>query len=231
MKTLFLIPARGGSKGIPGKNIKNFNGKPLIWYSIDLAREFAEDKDICVSTDSPEIVEVVRAYGLELPFIRPSEFATDTASGYDVIMHAVRFYEEKGILYDRVVLLQPTSPLRTVQHLKESLELFDEAVDMVVSVSELYNPVYLCYNEDDKGYLKKLAENTFTRRQDMPKVYKYNGAIYIMRVDTLKKMPLSEFSRIKKYVMSDTDSVDIDTPLDWEVAELIYNKRLKGEYI
>jgi len=229
MKTLFLIPARGGSKGIPGKNIKKFNGKPLIYYSIDLAREFAEDKDICVSTDSQSIVDAVLAYGLEPPFIRPAEFATDTASGYDVIKHAIQFYEGQGVQYDRIVLLQPTSPLRTIKHLKESLELYDNDVDMVVSVQEMYNPIYLCYNEDDKGYLKKAAESTFIRRQDMPKVYKYNGAIYIMKVDSLKKMSLSEFPKIRKYVMDDTDSVDIDTPLDWEIAELIYNKKIKGE--
>ncbi|MBO9700874.1 MAG: acylneuraminate cytidylyltransferase family protein [Sporocytophaga sp.] len=229
MKTLYLIPARGGSKGIPGKNIKKFNGKPLVYYSIDLAREFADDKDICVSTDSQDIAETVRTYGLELPFIRPAEFATDTASGYDVIKHAIQFYEGKGVQYDRIVLLQPTSPLRTAKHLKDSLELYSNDVDMVVSVQEMYNPIYLCYNEDENGFLKKAAENTFTRRQDMPKVYKYNGAIYIMKVDSLKKMSLSEFSKIRKYVMDDTDSVDIDNPLDWEIAELIYNKKIKGE--
>ncbi len=224
---MFLIPARGGSKGLPGKNIKNFNGKPLIYYSIDLARAFADDKDICVSTDSQDIIEMVRAYGLEPPFIRPAEYATDTASGYDVIKHAIQFYEGKGVQYDRIILLQPTSPLRTIKHLKESLELYTDDLDMVVSVQEMYNPIYLCYNEDENGLLKKVAENKFTRRQDMPKVYKYNGAIYIMKVESLKKTSLSEFSRIRKYVMDDTDSVDIDTPLDWEIAELIYNKKIK----
>jgi CMP-N,N'-diacetyllegionaminic acid synthase len=227
MKTIFLIPARGGSKGIPGKNIKNFNGKPLIYYSIDLARAFADDKDICVSTDSQDIVSAVREYGLEPPFTRPVEYATDTASGYDVIKHAIQFYEEKGVQYDRVVLLQPTSPLRTIKHLKESLELYSDDVDMVVSVQEMYNPIYLCYNEDENGFLKKAAENKYTRRQDMPKVYKYNGAIYIMKVESLKRTSLAEFTKIRKYVMDDTDSVDIDTPLDWEIAELIYNKKIK----
>jgi CMP-N,N'-diacetyllegionaminic acid synthase len=224
MNTLFLIPARGGSKGIPGKNIKNFNGQPLIYYSIDLARKFAKDIDICVSTDDSVIISVVEKHGLKVPFIRPREFATDTASTYDVLLHALDFYENKGIKYDCIVLLQPTSPLRRYQHIEESLRLYSDDIDMVVSVEEIYNPAYLCYQEDEDGYLKKIAEGNFTRRQDMPKVYKYNGAVYVMNVNSLKKMNISRFTKIKKCIMDDVSSLDLDTPLEWEIGEYIYKK-------
>ena len=106
MKSLFLITARGGSKGIPHKNIKPLAGKPLICYAIDVARQFVEDMDICVSTDGDDIIEVVEKYGLKVPFKRPAELASDTAGSYEVIRHAVQFYEQKGVLYDTVVLLQ-----------------------------------------------------------------------------------------------------------------------------
>ena len=106
MKTLFLIPARGGSKGIPRKNIKELNGKPLIQYSIDVARRLTGDENICVSTDDREIIEVVEKSGLEVPFIRPESLAADTATTNDVICHALNFYKDKGTAYDNIVLLQ-----------------------------------------------------------------------------------------------------------------------------
>jgi CMP-N,N'-diacetyllegionaminic acid synthase len=226
MQTLYLIPARGGSKGIPGKNIKEFDGKPLLYYSIDLARHFSEDKNICVSSDDAIIISTVQNYGLNVPFIRPSEFATDEASSYDVLLHAIQFYERKGIYYDRIVLLQPTSPLRSIQHIKESLEIYTPDLDMVVSVEEIYNPVYLCFDEDEKGYLKRVMENSFTKRQDIPKVYKYNGAIYIINVKSLKQATLSKFTKVKKYIMDEISSIDIDTPLEWEMAEYIKKKNI-----
>ncbi|HWZ23096.1 MAG TPA: acylneuraminate cytidylyltransferase family protein [Cytophagaceae bacterium] len=224
MRTLYLIPARGGSKGIPNKNIKNFDGKPLLFYSIDVARQFSEDKDICVSSDDDNIISAVQKYGLNVPFIRPAEFATDHATGYDVILHAIQYYENHGIYYDRIVLLQPTSPLRKINHIKESLQLYNQDLEMVVSVEEIYDPVYLCYKENEKGYLKKIKENDFGRRQDMPKVYKYNGAIYIINVKALKQINMSNFTKIKKYIMDDISSIDIDTFLEWEIAEFLHKK-------
>jgi len=119
MNILYLIPARGGSKGIPHKNIKSLAGKPLIYYSIDVARELTTDDNICVSTDDNEIIKVVENYGLKVPFKRPDELATDNATTNDVILHAINFYESIGKQYDIIVLLQPTSPLRKSQHVKE----------------------------------------------------------------------------------------------------------------
>jgi CMP-N,N'-diacetyllegionaminic acid synthase len=226
MKTLFLIPARGGSKGIPGKNIKEFNGKPLIYYSIDLARKFSKDIDICLSSDNENVIKMAELYNLDIPFRRPSELATDQASGYDVIIHAIEFYEAKGVYYDCVALLQPTSPLRKESQLKDCLELFNMELDMVVSVEEIYNPIYLCYDESKEGYLKKMVDNNFTRRQDIPKVFKYNGAFYIMNVNSLKRLNINQFKKIKKYVMDDFSSIDLDTPLEWQMAEYIQKRNL-----
>ena len=106
MKTLYLIPARGGSKGIPHKNIRPLCGLPLIGYSINVAREFADDRDICLSTDDPEIAETARKMGLDVPFMRPDSLATDKSGSYEVMLHALDFYHNRGVDYDRLVLLQ-----------------------------------------------------------------------------------------------------------------------------
>jgi CMP-N,N'-diacetyllegionaminic acid synthase len=229
MKTLFLITARGGSKGIPKKNIKSFNGKPLIQYSIDLARIFSSDENICVSTDDVEIISVAEDSGLRVPFVRPAGLATDTASSYDVIMHAISYYESIGINYDKLILLQPTSPLRTEQHLRESIALFDTDTEMLVSVKAETDPSYLLLEEDEQGYLKKKYQTSYTRRQDVPVVYMYNGAIYMYSVAALKKSNPASMTKIRKYVMDAESSIDIDTPLDWEIAQLIHMQQSNNQ--
>src|SRR5215212_5770611 len=115
--SLFVIPARGGSKGIPGKNIRLLDGKPLIQYTIEFARLFVPDGNICVTTDSPEIAECVSGLGYEIPFIRPAELATDTAGSREVLLHVLEHYENKEKYFDNLVLLQPTSPFRLQHHL------------------------------------------------------------------------------------------------------------------
>ena len=228
MKTLVIIPARGGSKGIPHKNIKPLNGKPLIHYTIDVARGISEDKDICVSTDDPEIIKCVEDYGLKIPFVRPAELATDTAGTYEVLLHALDYYEKQGRHYDVVLLLQNTSPFRTSEHVKEALKLYRNDIDMVVSVNETRtNPYYNCFEEDKEGFLKKTVESDiFVRRQDAPKTYEYNGAIYVINAEQLKKMPLGKFTRRVKYVMDDLHSVDLDNMIDWKFAEFIIKEGL-----
>ena len=134
MKTLYLIPARGGSKGIPHKNIRPLCGLPLIGYSINVAREFADDRDICLSTDDPEIAETARKMGLDVPFMRPDSLATDKSGSYEVMLHALDFYHNRGVDYDRLVLLQPTSPMRTADDVRRALELYTPDIDMVVTV-------------------------------------------------------------------------------------------------
>ncbi|ARS36171.1 cytidylyltransferase domain-containing protein [Pontibacter actiniarum] len=227
MRTLFLIPARGGSKGLPGKNIKSLNGKPLILYTIEAAREVSDAADICVSTDDVEIKNVVEQYGLKVPFLRPSEIATDFATSEQVVEHALQVYEENGLVYDYIVLLQPTSPLRTGQHLKEALRLIDEGTEMIVSVKETdANPYYVLMEEDSEGVLYKSKTGLFHRRQDCPKVYELNGAIYIIEVKKFKEVGLAQLKK-KKYLMDKVSSIDIDDELDFTLAELVITR--KGE--
>lgn len=226
MKILVIIPARGGSKGIPHKNIKSLNGKPLIHYTIDEAREIVDDEDICVSTDDPEIIKCVEDYGLKVPFVRPAELATDTAGTYEVLLHALNYCEQQGKHYDVVLLLQNTSPFRTAEHVKEALKLYAPDVDMVVSVKECAaNPYYCVFEENEEGYLHVCkGDGNFFRRQDAPKVYEYNGAIYIMNAETLKTTHMHKMQKRVKYVMDDRSSFDLDTMWDWQMAEMMAKK-------
>lgn len=224
-RILYIIPARGGSKGVPGKNIKLLGGKPLIHYSIEVARALANDKDICVSTDNDEIKMVVEQAGLQVPFLRPPALATDNAGTYKVLLHAIDYYAAKGKQYDLLVILQPTSPFRKVEHVKKAIETWDESLDMVVSVKETKsNPYYVLFEENDCGLLIKSKEGKFDRRQDCPVVYEYNGAIYIIAVQSLLLHPISSFTKVKKYLMDEHSSLDIDSQLDWKFAEFMISK-------
>jgi len=226
MKPLIIIPARGGSKGVPKKNIKLLNGKPLINYAIDAARNIFEDTVICVTTDSQEIKEVVeKTTGLKVPFLRPENLATDNAGSYEVLLHAIDFYEKQGYFADTLILMQPTSPFRTSTHINEAMKLYSDDVDMVVSVKETKsNPYYVLYEENENGFLSKSKESKFTRRQDCPQVWELNGALYIINIESLKKGKIDTFKKTVKYIMSERDSVDIDTMLDWKLCESILNE-------
>ena len=231
MKPLIVIPARGGSKGVPRKNIKVLGDKPLIQYTIDAAKGVFDDEFICVSTDDFEIKSVVEQLGLKVPFLRPNELASDTAGTYEVLLHAISYYESKGYFPDTLILLQPTSPFRTSAHIKEALKLYHKSIDMVVSVKETKaNPYYILFEEDSNGYLKKTKEANFTRRQDCPKVWEYNGAIYIINVKALKASAISQFTKVCKFEMDETSSHDIDTLLDWRIAEIIINDKENDRY-
>jgi CMP-N,N'-diacetyllegionaminic acid synthase len=220
MRCLFLITARGGSKGIPGKNIKLLGGKPLISYTIAAAQAVGKPEDICISTDSQEIMKVAESLGLKPHFQRPQELATDTASSESVILHALDFFSSRGTEYDVVVLLQPTSPFRTSKHIREAIALFRDDLDMVVSVKETKaNPYYLLTEENADGFLVKSKEGNFTRRQDCPIVYEYNGAVYVINVRELRLKGFAGFTKRVKYLMDEYDSIDIDNELDWIVAE------------
>ena len=225
---LFVIPARGGSKGIPGKNIKPLNGKPLIGYSIDVAREFADDDDICLTTDDARIADVAEAqFGLKVPFMRPAALATDKSGTYGVLIHALDYYAALGRNYDTIVLLQPTSPFRTAADVRKAISLYSPDVDMVVTVKEAAtNPYYNAFEEDEQGFLHiSKGDGRYTRRQDAPKVWEYNGAVYVINVASLRKMTLGEFPRRRLCEMSADHSVDLDTPIDWLVAEILIKQR------
>ncbi|WP_040281414.1 acylneuraminate cytidylyltransferase family protein [Psychroserpens damuponensis] len=227
MKPLIVIPARGGSKGVPGKNIKLLNGKPLIHYTIEAAQGLFENQYIYVSTDSTEIKDIAEETGLKVPFLRPDHLASDTASSRDVILHALKEYTLiNGNEPDVIILLQPTSPFRNQKHIKEALSLYNDSLDMVVSVKETSaNPYYVLFEEDDDAFLKKSKESKVLRRQDVPKVWELNGAIYIIKPKSIKDKSIGDFKKIIKHQMDDVSSVDIDTPLDWEFAEFLASKK------
>lgn len=225
---LIVIPARGGSKGIPHKNIKLLNGKPLICYSIDVARQFTSDDNICVTTDDDEIIRVVEDYGLKVPFKRPDYLATDHCGSNEVIQHAYLFYAQQGKIYDAILLLQPTSPFRKVEFLREAVSLYDDSIDMVTSVKlSSCNPYYDGFEEDEDGLLRICKGNgTIERRQDAPSVWQQNGSIYVINPKSLMEKGMAHFSRIRKYAMSELYSVDIDNPFDWKIAELVINEKM-----
>ena len=228
MNILVVIPARGGSKGIPYKNIKPLAGKPLICYSIEVARQFTTDDNICVTTDDDKIIEVVEGYGLKVPFKRPNHLATDTCGSNEVIQHAWQFYADRGKKYDAILLLQPTSPFRKVEFLKDAVGLYDDSIDMVTSVKlSSCNPYYDGFEENEEGLLTICkGDGTIERRQDAPKVWQLNGSIYVINPNSLMKKGLAHFTRIRKYAMTELYSVDIDNPLDWKVAELIVSEKM-----
>ncbi len=228
MKPLIIIPARGKSKGIPDKNIKLLNGVPLIHYTVKAAQEVFGNEQICVSTDDSRIKCCVEELALTVPFLRPSELATDTSATYDVLLYVLAQYEHNGYNPDVIIVLQPTSPFRNATHIREAVSLFNYDLDMVVSVKETRsNPYYVLFEEDEDGFLKKSKQSSFTRRQDCPKVWEYNGAIYVINVASLNEKPVGAFDKIIKYEMDEVSSLDLDTPFDWYVAETVFKTPLK----
>lgn len=227
MKFLYLIPARGGSRGVPGKNIKALGGKPLIFYSIDIARNLSEDQFICVSTDSPEVIRVVEGFGLKVPFIRPAHLATDSSGMHGVVQHALEHYRSQGHEFDAVILLQPTSPFRRVEDVKSGIAAFHPDLDMVVSVMHTTaNPYFTLFEENESGFLEQSKLGNFQSRQELPEVFQYNGAVYVINSRSIGQVKsFAQFKKIKKFVMDELHSMDVDTPLDWAYCEFLIEKK------
>lgn len=221
MKILYLIPARKGSKGLPGKNTKIIGGKPLISFSIDFALENMSHADeICISTNDENVIKIAESKGISIPFIRPEELANDTASTYDVMIHAINYYKNINKTFDAILLLQPTSPIRRKEDLVQLIEEFDSTIDMVVSVKiSKENPYFSLYEENEDQLLKKCKIGNYESRQVSPKVYAFNGSMYLMNIESLMRSKISDFEKIKKIEMPEERSIDIDTPLDWILAE------------
>ena len=224
MRKLILIPARAGSKGLPGKNVKHLNGKPLIGYSIEFAKEIAGERDvICISSNDGEALEIARGYGINVPFVRPEDLATDGAGSYEVIMHALEYFGKGN--FDAVLLLQPTSPLRRISDYLKMEAQFKQELDMVVTVKRSKeNPYFNLFEENTDGTLKRSKSSEFTRRQDCPAVYAMNGSMYLMNVQSLLKTNIQGFTKIDKIEMPDELSIDIDTIQDWIIAEYLMTK-------
>lgn len=219
MKTLALIPARGGSKGIPGKNIKSIAGKPLIAWTIEAALCSRLAASVVVSTDDEAIAEVSRAAGAQVPFLRPRSLATDTSPGIDTVFHAFEQLPE----FDAVMLLQPTSPLRSAGDIDECLNMAQSGdLDSVVSVAACETHPAWTYSLDGAGRLQPLLPgSTATRRQDLPDAFALNGALYFARRPWLLARRALVAEDTRAYPMPVERSLDIDTPWDWRIAEFL----------
>ena len=163
-------------------------------------------------------------FGIKVPFLRPESISTDTASSEEVILHAINWYETQGKIFDSVVLLQPTSPLRNHKQIEEAISDYLEnktnSIDMIVSVKiSKANPYFNLFEENDNGFLRKSINSNYTRRQDCPITYEYNGAIYVININSLKEKGIRNFKNIKKYIMDEVSSLDIDEPDDLKICE------------
>ena len=230
MRILAIIPARGGSKGVPGKNIKLLNGKPLLAYTSEIALQSHYLNEVIVSTEDMDIAAVAQSLGIQVPFIRPMGLAADHTPTLDVIIHALKWYENQAIFFDAVCLLQATNPFRTLDFLDRAIEKFKVSdCDSLVSVLRIpheYNP-HWTFEVNEDGYLKIATGETeiIPRRQELPIAYHRDGSIYLTKVKVL----LEEHSLYGKsiaFIESASDFyVNIDTMDDWEKAEeMIQNK-------
>ena len=224
-RVLALIPARAGSKGIKDKNIIALGGKPLITYTIEAARKSKYIDRVIVSTDGKLIADVALCAGADVPFMRPYKYATDNAKTIDVVLHAISWLDANASHYDILVLLQPTQPLRTADDIDGALEKFGKENERpLVSVCEVDDNPVLIRTIDSRGELNNLLDIGSTiRRQDMPKFYKVNGAIYINKVDEINSYT-SFNDNIIPYIMDKNHSVDIDDLNDLENAERIIGR-------
>lgn len=224
MKILALITARGGSKRLPGKNIRPLGGKPLIVWSIDVAKDIHEICDILVSTDDPAIATVSKESGAYVPWLRPAELATDTASSIDVALHALNWYEaEKGTV-DGLLLLQPTSPFRSRDTVRRGIELFQmHQHNPVLGVSPAKHHPKWCYQILGETMRPFLGGDSFhLRSQDIPPAYAPNGSFYLIAPDDLRKLQSFHIDKMVPLVINKPqESIDVDTEWDWMVAEAV----------
>jgi CMP-N-acetylneuraminic acid synthetase len=219
-----LVPARGGSRGIPRKNIRLLCGKPLLQYTAQAALAARRLSRVILSTDDPEIAEVGRACGLEAPFLRPPELARDDTPTLPVVQHAVRFLLERGELYDAVCLLQPTNPLRRPEDIDGCIDLLEQSdADAVVSVLTVpaeHNPHWVYFRAAD-GLLKLSTGEAepIPRRQDLPSAFHREGSVYVARWDVLLQQNSLYGRRLVGYLVDPERSVNLDSPEDWVRAE------------
>lgn len=224
-KILAVIPARGGSKGIPRKNIKDLAGKPLIAWTIETAKVSSVFDRIIVSTDDQEIANIARQFGADVPFLRPQELSTDTATSIDVVLHLIQWLREnERYSPDYLMLLQPTSPFRSPVDITQVIQLMHTNLeaDAIISVTAVDHPVQWLRKMEANGKLLPLDETPLKlRRQDAQQIYQLNGSIYLIKTETFVKdktfLPAKTFG----YIMPEEKSIDIDTPWNFHMAELI----------
>ncbi len=229
MKNLAIIPARSGSKGLKDKNIKELNGKPLLSYSIEAAKESNLFNEIMVSTDSPQYAEIAKNFGANVPFLRSESNSSDKASSWDVVLEVLSKYLETSQKYDSVCLLQPTSPLRTAKDIIEAYKLLEvKQADAVTSVCEVdHSPLWTMTLPENLSLEEFKKRDSDTPRQFLEKYYRLNGAIYIRKIHYSSKgiqfIDTNEFA----FIMPRERSIDIDTALDFIIAEAVMKINLK----
>lgn len=218
-KIIAIIPARSGSKGLLDKNIKELKGKPLIAYTIEAALNSNCFDKILVSTDSEKYAEISKKYGADVPFLRSKENSTDKSDSWSVCKEVLDKLDEK---FDVIILLQPTSPLRTPDNIKEALDLFfTKKADVIVSTSKISHPVQWCNTLPENLSLKDFIKEEFKnkQRQELPQNYKLNGAIYIVKSELIKANLDLFRENSYAYIMDEENSIDIDNKLDFSIAE------------
>ncbi|MGG7151271.1 cytidylyltransferase domain-containing protein [Clostridium neonatale] len=222
---LAIIPARGGSKGLKRKNILDFMGKPLIAHTIEQARNSKYISRIIVSSEDEEIAMISKKYGAEIPFMRPNRLADDCSSTNEVIEYTLKELERKeGYKPDLICLLQCTSPLRTSEDIDSTInKLFNTNSDSAVSITEAKsNPYWTNILVDDRLEYFIEEGKQIKRRQDLPKIYELNGAVYVVKRETFFKEKTLETKNITGYVMKTENSIDIDNIIDLKIAEIMY---------
>ncbi|MFA6356746.1 MAG: acylneuraminate cytidylyltransferase family protein [Candidatus Omnitrophota bacterium] len=233
-KILALVPARGGSKGLPGKNIRMLSGKPLIAWSIEQALASRYIDRVVVSTESKEIAAAAKKYGAPVPFMRPDELATDKASSIGVILHALGYFSARGEEYDYLVLLEPTSPLRAAGDLDSAIKkLVDNSsrADSLVSVGEIRLESPFIAKTITGGYvapLIKMKKRNVYRRQQLPKAYFPYGVIYASKVKTLEDKLTFYQKRTMPYFIERWQNYEIDDIYDFYCIEAVLKERLRG---
>ncbi len=223
-----IIPARGGSKGIPRKNIKLLGGKPLITYTIEAALQAKSVNRVFVSTEDLEIAEIAKKYGAEIAFMRPKKLATDASSATDVYIYTINQLEK--ILNKKIesfIALLPTSPLRTGSDIDRAVKIFvEKKADSVISVNEAPHPPSWFLKLNENGVLTPFFNKTMTmkNRQEEPKAFIPNGAIYVLRTSLIKNKRNYYTNKTYAYNLPSERSIDIDNPIDFAIAEMLINK-------
>ncbi|MCX5695198.1 MAG: acylneuraminate cytidylyltransferase family protein [Candidatus Omnitrophica bacterium] len=229
---LALIPARGGSKGLPGKNIRLLLGKPLISWSIEQALGSRYIDKVVVSTDSTKITGIARHYGAEVPFRRPKKLASDNAKSMDVILHAINFYESRGHIFDIIVFLEPTSPLREIEDIDKAIEILmtNQKAESIVGVAKLESahPEFLVKLK--KGFLEPYLNKAYKvfRRQEVEELYFFEGSLYIAYAESLKNKKTFYHNKTLAYIVPKWKSFEMDDYTDFIIIEAILRARRRG---
>ncbi|HHV30190.1 MAG TPA: acylneuraminate cytidylyltransferase family protein [Clostridium sp.] len=229
MKNIAIIPARAGSKGLKDKNIKLLNGKPMLAYSIEAAKESGLFEEIMVSTDSKKYAQIAKQWGANVPFLRPEELSNDTASSWDVVRYVIQRYKELGREFDTVALLQPTSPLRNSTDIIKGYEVMEnKSANSVIAVCEVeHSPLWantLPKNHSMVGFIR--PDIAKVPRQSIPTYYRINGALYIVKVEHLMLSADIYSDRSYALIMDKENSIDIDDIFDFKIASLLLIERL-----